>query len=1027
MFRRLLILALVLVPVTAWPAQTGEVSPERPAEYMIYQYPGISLIVKIDAPEIQFESRIFGPENALLKSSGVPARRIGPLFQFIDAVDKPRQLMIKVSPDHPTDRSAISMELIQLPERDPNNGALAQAYRFLSSGTELNFSNDTTTWAMKSYTLRNAARAFAALGWEEMRLWSEFSAAHLVLHKLNDYLLAREMAVEIERSASRAGLDMIELAALILEGDTLVSEGAKSSANLRYEQAHAVFDRIVLLADRLDLKSTQARTLFQDGLVYQEQAQTEAAIRQFQRALDVSLEAGNIELANEIRSTAAAAYESRGSASEAIDLLEQIGSDLATEAGQEITDNLFERGRILNSNYRFGEAARELEQALDRYRSGTAGSASWGPVGLALAWSYYSMGEMEQAASLMLESIPRTPQSGNEDALVRGYQSLANIFRDGGDFTRMSLYRGKQGALARPGRQRAEFLFESAMDSWIREGSRSTGIRDLLIDGRREAVAGGQTFSVERFDLYLCLLNVEQKGSTACSTADSEQPYRALQSSGVPWLVLESDFILSKIRHRQGRSSESVAAMETLLEKLVLFHKQLPGVLGSWYWRTRNEMFTQYMSAVLSETPVEGSRPADGTLAFLALNHVRTIESDMKSPATPSLESGLDKEIRELLARREAASGAEAKSLAEDLNGALKRLQPWKEADERSLAPAILAQVLDSLSKDETLLTYYLGDSATYVFLGTRRGISMSKLTASSTLSTRLLSLREGIRGDPMSVLPELESMGRMLLGPVTGAVGKRIYLIPAGALSGFPFQALRLNGRFLAEDHQVINLMNLSATTRFRPVLQQDYREKVFLAGNPQSGPKLFDYEVALSPEISAMTDRFVGPGLHVIQGVALKTDEFQDPRFAGAGLIHLAMPGTIDLVNPERSRLLMSGAGEGIDAAYLSPAQIRGLDYRAGLAVLSHTTVNDGSPPGFENRIGFVSDFLDSNVSYVLASLWVSENSDTAAFLDEFYNGLEAGRDVTAAFSMAGNRRMKSADDANFRSWAGFQLFIR
>ena len=55
------------------------------------------------------------------------------------------------------------MELIQLPATDPNSADLAQAYRLLSYGTEQIHANDTTTWAMKAYTLRNAGQAFAAL------------------------------------------------------------------------------------------------------------------------------------------------------------------------------------------------------------------------------------------------------------------------------------------------------------------------------------------------------------------------------------------------------------------------------------------------------------------------------------------------------------------------------------------------------------------------------------------------------------------------------------------------------------------------------------------------------------------------------------------------------------------------------------------------------------------------------------------------------------------------------------------------
>ena len=123
----------VAASAAAWSAQSGDVSSDRPAEYMIYQYPDVSLVVKIDAPEVTLDSRIYGPEGALIKSSGIPSGRIGPLYQFVGAVDKPRQLMIKISPERRINRSAISMELIQLPAWEDNSAALAEATGFCPS------------------------------------------------------------------------------------------------------------------------------------------------------------------------------------------------------------------------------------------------------------------------------------------------------------------------------------------------------------------------------------------------------------------------------------------------------------------------------------------------------------------------------------------------------------------------------------------------------------------------------------------------------------------------------------------------------------------------------------------------------------------------------------------------------------------------------------------------------------------------------------------------------------------------------
>ena len=1034
MFRGLLFFLLVALPAGASCAQSGEVSADHPAEYMIYQYPDVSLVVKIEAPGVPVEARIYGPEDALLKSSGIPSGRIGPLYQFVEAVDTPRQLMIKVSPERSVDRSIISLELIQLPDRDRNSSVLAQAYRLLSFGTELVHSNDTTTWAMKTYTLRNAARAFAGMGWEEMRLWSEFHAAHLVLHKLNDELTAMELAGEVQESARKAGFETIELAALVLEGDALMLAGENSSgpvAAARFEQVHPVLDRVVILAQALGLKSEQAYALYTDGLAYQNQNQPGAAIGQFQKALDVSLTAGNPELVNEIRSTAAATYESMGSTADAIDLLEDIGSDLENDEGQELTDTLFEKGRILNDNFRYREAAVELGQALDIQRSGSTSGGAWGPIGLALAWSHYSMGNLERAAGLILESIPRTPQSQNIDALVQAYNSLANIYRAREDFSQMNFYREKQGVLASSEQQRMEFMFESARDAWSREGPRSRTAREKLTRIRTEAAARGSGQSGQRAEMYLCLLSIEQNGRGSCSAGDVMQSHDALRNSGLPGLALDSDFIMAKILRREGREREAHDVMEGLINEMFLLRQALPGVLGAWFWQTKDAIFEEYMAIALARSGADSGKPVDGKSALLALNHIRVIESSEQAPGDLADTRG-DDALRSLLARREAATagGTGEEALAAQVNQALKTIAGTIDPAVSRLSPAALDKVMAGLSGDETLLTYYLGDAADYVIVGTRRAVSLLKLSGSSPVSVRLLDLRAQIQAgtaEDFWVLPELERIGQALVGPVSDYLAQKIYLLPAGALNGFPFNALRLNGRFLAEKHEVVNVANLSGSTVFHPVLQQDYLDRVFLAGNPQTSQELFSYDVQISPEISAVTDRFVGPGLQVVQGVALSAEEFRDVRFVRAGLIHLAMPGTLDLGSPDRSRLLLSGTGPDAGMEYLTPSDVHSLDFEAGLAVLSRTAVVGSSPSSFDSRLGFVTDFLDAGVSHVVASLWVDADSDPTGFVRDFYTHLEATGDVAEALSLTRMNDLESQDDTNFRSWAGFQLFIR
>jgi len=1030
MFRALIIILVLAVPVGTQTAWAEETSSTRPAEYMIYQYPEVSLLVKIDAPETEFVSKIYGPEGALLKESGLPAGRMGSLYQFIEAVGKSRQLMIKVSPGRSVDRSSINMELIQVPDRDRNSAALANAYKLLSHGTERVHSNDSTTWAMKTYTLRNAARAFASLGWEEMYLWSEFYAAHLVLHKLNDVLMAMERAREVQQAAKRAGFRTIELAALILESDALMRAGSKASgkmANARFEQAHSVLDRVVLLADQQGFRSEQARALYNDGLVYEQQDRLEDAVRQYQRALDVSLSANDSELTNEIRSTAATAYETLGSTAGAIEMLEDIGSGLASDAEQELADNLYEKGRLLNSAFRYPEAARELSQALALQKE-NPGIQPWGPTGLELAWSNYSSGDMAQATSLILESIPRTPQELNRKVLIRAFDSLAQIYRTQGEFEQMDRFRQRQGRLAVSGRDRSEFLFESAMDAWHQNGSGSSKVRNLLVQSQQAAMEYGYRNGSQHAGLYLCLLQAESGGSGPCTAAQIRSSYDALRKSAIPELMMDAAFIRARILRREGRDRDALTEIVGLTDELLFFRQSLPGVAGAWYWQNKAAIFQEYMAIVLARSGNVAAGKVDGKQALLALDRIRLIEGqDQAEGVIEGITGEQDSSLRALISRLENTGGDETGHLAAQTAQEIRSLRDSFRPGLRPLDVDALDGLLAGFAADECLLTYYFGKNTDYALLGKRGGVSLVRLSGRRPNADWLETLREQASRGGGSVIPDLDSAGRLLLRPFRESLVRRIYLLPAGPLNGFPLDMLRLDGQFLASEHQVVNLMTLAAAGRRQTLLPDSWRQQVFLAGDPQTAQQLFNYDITVSAEMTAVADVFVGPGLHMVQGVALNRDEFRGEHFTGSGLVHLAAPGTIDLASPARSQLLMSKADSQSVAEYLGPDDIRGLGINSSLVVLSQTAVMGTNHSSFDSRLGLVSDFLQAGAPRVVASVWPFGDSETAGLMRDFYQGLESSRDVADALSRARKMRMKSGNASNFREWAGFQLYIR
>ena len=83
----------------ASPAFAAEDTPAS-KEYFHHQQANTALLITLEAFEAEFESRIYGPDNALLAVAGVPQLRLGPVFQFLDAVDKARQIRIDITMGH---------------------------------------------------------------------------------------------------------------------------------------------------------------------------------------------------------------------------------------------------------------------------------------------------------------------------------------------------------------------------------------------------------------------------------------------------------------------------------------------------------------------------------------------------------------------------------------------------------------------------------------------------------------------------------------------------------------------------------------------------------------------------------------------------------------------------------------------------------------------------------------------------------------------------------------------------------------
>lgn len=1032
----IVLLSLCFAPGQVFAAPPVEVSPEKPAEYMIYQYPGVALLIRIDAGGIEFESRVLGPEQFLVMASRIPGRRLGPVYQLIEAVGEPRQLIIQVTPQEVVQRSRISMELVQLTGKDRNGTAQLKAFRLLSLAAESTQANDTTTWAMKIYTFKQAAQAFETLGWEELRLWSEYYAAHLVLFKLHDNLSAMELARQVEAAARKAGIGIVELAALQLAGAALMESAAASSgrkAAASFDQAHRIYQRAATMADDLGLPLEMNRAIFNDGLVWEQQENLARALEQYELALSIAVSEGNAELENLARNKAAFVYEMQGSLAGAIEILDQAGAEAGDESESlRQAKSLFEKGRLLAEAGHFPQAVEALTESLQLHRS-TGSRNREGPTGLLIGQSYYAMGHMERAVTALRDAIKNTPANANAQLLGDAFNTLAGIGRLQGDRERMAGDRERQADFLVSGHDQAKFIFERSLDALKVQGSHSATASSMFSRSAQQAIKAGDKVLQHRSILYLCSLASSARAGReqTCTHQVVRQSVDFLVSAGIPAYIQEAKWLWSKNLRAEGQLAQAIQQMSQLVGDLRFYRSVLPGVLGAWYWENRDEIYRDYMSMVLQRSAVSDREFADGRQTLVALVALRAIESPGSSLI--NLASGPDEQaasdqIRSLLAKNQrnpehTASTAEVLAINKSLRQARDRFAATDEVFDTSS----LDRLLKHMNAGSALLSYYFSEHKVYALVGRNDGVFLLELRPARDIKSLLAEVRAAMgKQDGLTLNPSLDSLGKLLLAPIESLLPELVYLLPAGPLSGFPFDLLRRKGRYLAEQHRVINIMSPAALNKALVPVDSAVLELFFLAGNPVIRRDVFDYEQKRSAEIHAVADIFVGPSLHIVQGSALGRDEFQDGRFETADIIHLAIPGTVNLQFPDRSRLMLSGTASKPVREFLEPGDIRKHRFQASLVVLSGLNIEETERFNMDHPLAFVADFLASGVSIVVTSLWQIPDQDRAQFFAEFYRNLENNPDTAAALASTRRAFLTASSPVDYRRWGGFQLYI-
>lgn len=1021
-FTRCLCLIAVLMAGTVIPrpssAQT-EVPPIK-EEYFVQQGANEALLIRINAFEATFESKISSQEGVLLLQSGIPESRIAPVFQYINAPKKDRQLEIEVTSYFNTRRSEFGLALTRLDVWDERSGSVSRAYQLLSYGMQTTRNDSAANWTVRIDYLVNAGRLFRKFGMQEMRLWSNYLTAHMIHFHLHDHSIAYSMSREILAELKGSRLQKIELATLQLQSAAMI--GLKRSGALHTSPAdpypvQTILSRTASLAESMGYKFEQASALNTSGAEYVSAAFYAKALEQFQQAVAIADSVSDTELATGIRESIVQIHAVQGNSSASGEVLREIETQLIEGgSGDELALNLLAQGRLLIRSYRYRQAFEVLSEALDHQND----SAIRKQINFELAKVFYQSGRPEEAkvylqiAGVSLRSVQQIRANSVID-VGESLWILANIHRAGGDYEQMRKVRSAQGSY-KP--LPAQYLYDQGLDALATAGNDRQRARSLFRQSYTAAGRIGHTDLQHLSRLQFCALG-GTGDETLCSKTSIRAAYEWLLAGGVPRHSAAAMLLWAKILVSNGRRSEAIPVLDRLLDDLHLFRHSLPGVLGAWY-RERHEDLSEYYLGLLGR--------ADAQASLLALSKIRIIETYTGFDSILHDEAGDTDLLRVQLSQRANATDRQVQSdLKDTINRSLAEIKGPFRKEFAFLSSNGLQKYMDSLARDELLLTYHVSPTTAQVWVGQKGKVQQRNIANPAYLYGALQEARQGLADIGISAFEnKMDELGKRLIRPISDLLSETIYWVPAGPLLGFPLDALRVKDRYLVERHTIVNLVAFPANPNPAASLQVESLPNVFLAGHPQDYSSDFATHLDSSTEIRAIADLFIGPGLSIVQGAALLPDEFQDERYRQSDLVHLSMPGIIDLEYPEQSSLELSGNEYNPGRALLWPEDIRSQQMDARLVFLSATRTNNAPPSGFSSQQGLISDFTDAGAHSVIANLWATDGKAAEAFITDFYAELEASGNIASSLNDAKQRYIKNNRNNGLYDWAGFQLFV-
>jgi len=272
------------------------------------------------------------------------------------------------------------------------------------------------------------------------------------------------------------------------------------------------------------------------------------------------------------------------------------------------------------------------------------------------------------------------------------------------------------------------------------------------------------------------------------------------------------------------------------------------------------------------------------------------------------------------------------------------------------------------------------------------------------------------VRGS-RTAIANADKLGAALIAPLGITPGARIVFVPHGPLHYLPFQAMRVDGRYVIETHAVSVAPSMSVAMQLAHKSPRTDASLIAF-GNPAIAEK-YDLPGA-EIEVKQLAQLFPRNNLF-LRTAATKT-QFRE-AVGNAPMVHVAAHAEADQVDPLYSRILL--ANENGKENFLEAHEIIGMPMRGtSLVTLSACESGLGRIAQGDEVLGFTRSFLSAGTSSLISSLWPVSDDATEILMSTLYAELAKGRDIQSAMQAGQLAVLKVPKMSHPFFWAPFNL---